>query len=136
MGFIRVKLIEVEQAEEWKASSNGTFDPYCAIHIKEAVQTPGQGVQLVQKKRTIYPEWNKCFDTHLYPGRVISVVVMEKPNVYRGDTTIGVQFLVDQCKKDGFSSLWVRILASTYFCNYRRRSGSTFTRDLSYFCGF
>lgn len=107
MGFIRVKLIEVERAEEWKKSPNGTFDPYCAIHIKEAVQTPGQGVQLVQKKRTIYPGWNKCFDTHLYPGRVISVVVMEKPNVYRGDTTIGVQFLVDQCKKDGFSSLWV-----------------------------
>lgn len=107
MGFIRVKLIEVEQAEEWKANSNGNFDPYCAIHIKEAVQTPGQGVQLVQKKRTIYPEWNKCFDTHLYPGRVISVVVMEKPNIYRGDTTIGVQFLVDQCKKDGFSSLWL-----------------------------
>ncbi|CAB3987975.1 kinase C delta type-like isoform X1 [Paramuricea clavata] len=107
MGFIRVKLIEVEQAAEWKVSSSGAFDPYCAIHIKEAVQTPGQGVQLVQKKRTIYPEWNKCFDTHLYPGRVISVVVMEKPNVYRGDTTIGVQFLVDQCKKDGFSSLWL-----------------------------
>lgn len=107
MGFIRVKLIEVEPAEEWK-TANGTFDPYCGVHIKEAVLTPGQGIQLVQKKKTIYPEWNKCFDTHLYDGRVISVVAMERPNKFLADVTIGVQFLVDQCKKsNGFSSIWV-----------------------------
>lgn len=125
MGFIRVKLIDVQQAEEWKKNSNGKFEPYCAIHIKEAVQTPGRGVQLVQKKRTVYPEWNKCFDTHLYPGRVISVVVMEKPNIFRGETTIGVQFLVDQCQKDCFSSLWVSCLlipvSSREFVNWKQR---------------
>ena len=107
MGFIRVKLIEVEPAEEWR-TENRTFDPYCGVHIKEAVLTPGQGIQLVQKKKTIYPEWGKCFDTHLYDGRVITLVAMERPNKFLADVTIGVQFLVDQCKKsNGFSSIWV-----------------------------
>ena len=31
----------------------------------------GKGTQLVQKKKTIYPEWNTSFDAHLYDGRVI-----------------------------------------------------------------
>ena len=110
MGFIRVKLIEVAPAKEWRTEER-TFDPFCAVHIKEAVMSPGQGISLVQKKKTIYPEWNKCFDTHLYDGRVISIVVMEKPSKYVADATIGVQFLVDQCKRDahGFSSVWVRL---------------------------
>jgi len=28
---------------------------------------------LVQKKKTIYPEWGSCFDSHLKEGRVIQV---------------------------------------------------------------
>lgn len=62
------------------------------------------------KKKTIYPEWNKCFDTHLYDGRVITIVVLQKPGgKVVADVSIGVQFLVDQCKRDahGFSSVWV-----------------------------
>lgn len=112
MGFIRVKLIDVEPASQWLKDPE-PFASYCAVHIKEAVVTPGQGYSLVQKKKTIYPEWNKCFDTHLYDGRVITIVILQKPggNVV-ADVTIGVQFLVDQCKRDahGFSSVWVSLL--------------------------
>lgn len=109
MGFIRVKLIEVEPALTWVKDPQ-SFDCYCAVHIKEAVMSASQGISLVQKKKTIYPEWNKCFDTHLYEGRVITIVVLQKPTgKVVADVSIGVQFLVDQCKRDahGFSSVWV-----------------------------
>ncbi|XP_031566552.1 protein kinase C delta type-like [Actinia tenebrosa] len=104
MGFIRVKLIEVKPASDWKM-----FDPFCAVHVKEAVMTPGQGISLVQKKKTFVPDWNKCFDTHNYEGRVITIVVKEKPDKFLGEVTIGVQFLVDQCKREGYSSVWLNL---------------------------
>ena len=72
MGFIRIKLIESTAGSEvWKEleAEGQTWDPFCGVHIKEAVEVPGQGVQLVQKKKTIYPDWNRCFDTHLYDGK-------------------------------------------------------------------
>ncbi|KAK3753515.1 hypothetical protein QZH41_018021, partial [Actinostola sp. cb2023] len=101
MGFIRVKLIEVKPASNWKM-----YDPFCAVHVKEAMMT-GQGITLVQKKRTIFPDWNKCFDTHNNEGRIITIVVKEKPDKFLGNVSIGVQFLVDQCKQDGYSSVWL-----------------------------
>lgn len=107
MGFIRVKLIEVKPDPTWKM-----FDPFCAVHVKEAVMTE-TGITLVQKKRTIYPEWNKCFDTHNNEGRVITIVLKERPDVFLGDVTIGVQFLVDQCKHGGYSSVWVSHISDT-----------------------
>ena len=121
MGFIRVKLIDVEPAPGWLKDAQ-PFDSYCAVHIKEAVISPTQGISLVQKKKTIYPEWNKCFDTHLYDGRVITIVVLQKPSgKVIAEVSIGVQFLVDQCKRDshGFSSVWVSLDSfyySTRFC--------------------
>ncbi|XP_032230601.1 protein kinase C delta type [Nematostella vectensis] len=108
MGFIRVKLIEVKPSPDWV--KDGMFDPFCGVHIKEAVMTAGQGITLVQKKKTIYPEWNKCFDTHNYEGRVITIVVREKPDHLLAEVTIGVQFLVDQCRHDGFSSVWLDLM--------------------------
>lgn len=111
MGFIRVKLIEVEPASAW-LKERQPFDSYCAVHIKEAVLSAAKEFSLVQKKKTIYPEWNKCFDTHLYDGRVITIVVLQKPGgKVVADVSIGVQFLVDQCKRDahGFSSVWVSL---------------------------
>lgn len=107
MGFIRVKLIDVDPST---AGQKESFDSYCAVHIKEAIMSADHGISLVQKKKTIYPEWNKCFDTHLYEGRVITIVVLQKPSgKVVADVSIGVQFLVDQCKRDshGFSSVWV-----------------------------
>ncbi|XP_015751889.1 PREDICTED: protein kinase C delta type-like [Acropora digitifera] len=112
MGFIRVKLIDVEPST---GGQNESFQCYCAVHIKEAIMSPDRGISLVQKKKTIYPEWNKCFDTHLYEGRVITIVVLQKPSgKVVADVSIGVQFLVDQCKRDshGFSSVWLDLQPS------------------------
>jgi hypothetical protein len=33
--------------------------------------------RLVQKRKTAYPEWNKCWDTTVVPGRVLQVLIMQ-----------------------------------------------------------
>ena len=67
----------------------------------------GRGVQLIQKKKTIYPDWNRCFDAHLYEGRVIQMVLMERPNKCIADITIGAQALAEKCQEGGVASAWV-----------------------------
>ena len=62
---------------------------------------------MVQKKRTLYPEWNTCFDAHLYDGRVIQMVVMERPNKFLADITIGAKMLADKCSNSGLMTAWV-----------------------------
>lgn len=72
--------------------------------------TAGQGVQLVQKKKTLYPEWNSCFDAHLYEGRAIQMIVMERPNKFLADITIGAKVMADKCNgsNNHVATVWVR----------------------------
>ena len=41
VGFIRVKLMQVERGATMD-SKEEMFDPYIAINVKEAVNTPGE----------------------------------------------------------------------------------------------
>ncbi|KAK3102892.1 hypothetical protein FSP39_014744 [Pinctada imbricata] len=111
IGFIRVKLLQVEQGSSMPTAAT-VFDPYVAVNVKETVSAPGQKQQLVQKKRTIYPEWNTCFDAHIYEGRVINMVVMEKPNRLLADVTIGAKALADKCKDNSISTTWLDLKPS------------------------
>lgn len=77
------------------------------VRTKACVAARGQ--QLVQKKKTIYPEWNTCFDAHLYDGRVIQMVVMQRPNKRVSEVNIGAQELAEKCKEGGVASVWVRM---------------------------
>ncbi|XP_013379149.1 protein kinase C delta type isoform X2 [Lingula anatina] len=76
VGFIRVKLLQVEKGPG--EEDRDFYDPFVAVNVKESVQTPGREVSYVQKKKTVYPEWNTCFDAHLYDGRMIQFMIMEK----------------------------------------------------------
>ena len=67
----------------------------------------GRGTQLIQRKKTIYPEWNTCFDAHLYDGRVIQMIVLQRPNVFVADANIGAQVLADKCKDGGVANVKV-----------------------------
>eukprot|EP00916_Digyalum_oweni_P014078 GHVL01023049.1.p1 GENE.GHVL01023049.1~~GHVL01023049.1.p1 ORF type:complete len:182 (+),score=10.21 GHVL01023049.1:1345-1890(+) len=102
-GFIRVKLL---QADGGPASAPLT-DPFLAVNIKEAIEIPGRGTQLVQKKRTLYPEWNTCFDAHLNEGRVIQMVLMERPNKSISDISIGARMLADKCPDSNATRCWL-----------------------------
>jgi len=75
MAFIRLKLLEVLM-DHTKPNN-----PFCAVNIKEAVQDERGGVQLQQHKKTFYPDWNRCFDSHLKPGRRMQIYVMDRADV-------------------------------------------------------
>lgn len=102
VGFIRVKLLQSDGG-----SGPPLVDPFLAINIKEAVEIPGRGTQLVQKKRTLYPEWNTCFDAHLNEGRVIHMVLMERPNKTLADVSIGAKLLADKSSDGQASRCWL-----------------------------
>ncbi|XP_070557525.1 protein kinase C delta type-like [Ptychodera flava] len=108
MGFIRVKLLQVEPGSKKMVDDGEAFNPYCAVNVKEAVESQGQ-VQLLQKKKTIYPEWNKCFDAHVYEGRVVQLIVMNRPNKMLADVTIGVEVLAEKAKgkNDSIVGIWL-----------------------------
>ncbi|BFZ10506.1 hypothetical protein BsWGS_13544 [Bradybaena similaris] len=92
LGFIRVKILQTDLR-----CGSDPDDPFMAINVKEAVDIPNKGVQLVQKKKTLYPKWNSCFDAHLYNGRIIQLIVMEKPNKNLAEISIGAKMLADKC---------------------------------------
>ncbi len=64
--FLRLKMTEAQLGKP-------VSQPFCAVNIMEAVHSPGEGVKLLQKKKTFYPDWNKCFDSHLVQGRRMQV---------------------------------------------------------------
>ena len=60
----------------------------------------------IQKKKAIYPEWNSCFDAHLYPGRVIEFVLIQRPDRKLADITITAQSLAAKCA-ERVETIWV-----------------------------
>ena len=85
MSFLRVKLIDVKFEEGGSAPT----DPFCAVKILEVQSQNEDGEhQLVQKKKTFYPQWNRCFDSHLVQGRRMQVIVMDKQVGRRAGPTV------------------------------------------------
>ena len=81
-------------------------NPFCAVNIKEA-STDAEGVlQLQQHKKTFYPAWNKCFDSHLKAGRRLQIFIMDKADVPGADVitvaevTVETENLADHCEDD------------------------------------
>lgn len=77
-------------------------------NVSFSAKISGRGTQLVQKKRTLYPEWNTCFDAHLNHGRVIQMVLMERPNTSLADVSIGAKILADKCADGNATRTWVK----------------------------
>ena len=42
LGFIRVKLMQCEMGRVVETEDGKPFDPYVAVNVKEAEQTPGE----------------------------------------------------------------------------------------------
>ena len=77
MAFMRIKLLEaiVDHAKP--------VEPVCSVNVKEAISGTDGAVTLEQRKKTFYPDWDRCFDSHLKPGRRMQIIVCD-----RGDGTL------------------------------------------------
>ena len=89
--FLRVRLLEavIEQGRK-------PAEPYCAINIKE-LDDDGA---IVQRKKTFYPDWNRCFDSHIVEGRRMQIVVNDKPETPMAEVTVELTTLAEECKDD------------------------------------
>lgn len=100
MVFLRVRVLQVD-LDEVEPSGGEKSEPYCAVNVLETVTLPSGGTQLVQRRKTVFPDWNKCFDSHLYDGRVIQVIIKNKPNKYLCEVSMKVQELAKMCGTNG-----------------------------------
>lgn len=66
----------------------------------------GQAPQLIQRKKTFYQDWNKCFDVDLYTGRIIQMLIMHGQRPL-ADATVKMHDLSNKCKEDVVMNLWV-----------------------------
>ena len=74
----------------------------------------GKEVKYVQKKAPLRPNWQASFDAHLYAGRMMELVVMQRPEEKKvSEIRVSVQSLADHCKTtDDIASIWVRTSSS------------------------
>lgn len=119
----RLKLLRVEIIEEFLPKGAQLGDLSCAVNVKEKVEINGRrksnGLffekmrntfvlqkycnffldlgenRLIQKRKTMAIDWEKCFDVGILPGRVIQILVMfEKVLCADATMRLEVHFLV------------------------------------------
>ncbi len=93
--FLRLKLLEA-------VLNNKPNEPFCAVAMKELVKQDDGTVTLEQKKKTFYPEWDHCFDSHLRPGRKMQIIIMERQPVEAplAEVTVETEALAQECMSD------------------------------------
>ena len=59
------------------------------------------GIELMQKRRTMNQEWSTFFDSHLYDGRVIHMLIMDQGTKEKlADIKVGVHILANYCRQN------------------------------------
>ncbi|XP_067144213.1 putative protein kinase C delta type homolog isoform X2 [Centruroides vittatus] len=112
-GFVRIKFCRLELGNE---VANGrlaeVIEPYCVVRLKEAIDVPGKGVEIVQRKRSQYLEWDSCFDVQISRGYLLHVVVMDRPDRLLADLLISAQVLADKCADEENRPIWLKLRPS------------------------
>uniref|UniRef100_A0A8C0U4D6 Protein kinase C n=1 Tax=Cyanistes caeruleus TaxID=156563 RepID=A0A8C0U4D6_CYACU len=104
--FLRIGLSNYDSGP-YLPSQGEVINPYCAVMVKEAVESEN-GQVYVQKKPTMYPPWNSTFDAHINNGRVMHIVVKDKSAEMVSETTVELKVLAERCKKsNGKTEIWV-----------------------------
>lgn len=110
MAFLRLKLLEVIM------DHSKPNDPFCAVNIKEASKDASGQTVFTQQKKTFYPAWNRCFDSHLKPGRRMQIYIMDRADVPGADVatvaevTVATENLAQECEEDCAVKIAVSVL--------------------------
>uniref|UniRef100_A0A096M8D7 Protein kinase C n=1 Tax=Poecilia formosa TaxID=48698 RepID=A0A096M8D7_POEFO len=85
------------------------LNPYCAVYMKEAVDT-GNKQPAVSKNPTMYPPWSSTFDAHVHRGRIMHVMVKDRTVELRSEATVALDSLASRCKKEnGKLEIWLEM---------------------------
>ncbi|KAI4874652.1 hypothetical protein NFI96_031142 [Prochilodus magdalenae] len=106
--FLRIGFSSFE-VDPGLAYHEEVLNPYCAVYMKEAVETE-KGQVYKQKRPTMYPPWCSTFDAHVHRGRVMHVVVKDKTAELKTEATVQLDTLASRCKKEnGKLEIWVEL---------------------------
>ncbi|KAM9467730.1 protein kinase C theta type [Clarias gariepinus] len=106
--FLRIGFSSFEM-DPGLAYQEEVLNPYCAVYMKEAVETE-KGQVYKQKRPTMYPPWSSTFDAHVHRGRVMHVVVKDKTAELKTEATVQLDTLASRCKKEnGKLEIWVEL---------------------------
>uniref|UniRef100_A0A9R1SGR8 Protein kinase C n=2 Tax=Cyprinus carpio TaxID=7962 RepID=A0A9R1SGR8_CYPCA len=106
--FLRIGFSSFEM-DPGLAYHEEVLNPYCAVYMKEAVETE-KGQMYKQKRPTMYPPWSSTFDAHVHRGRVMHVVVKDKTAELKTEATVQLDTLASRCKKEnGKLEIWVEL---------------------------
>ncbi|XP_023699259.1 protein kinase C theta type-like isoform X3 [Paramormyrops kingsleyae] len=83
------------------------LSPYCAVYMKEVVETE-KGQVYKQVKPTMYPPWCSTFDAHLQKDHMMHVVIKDKTAELKSEATVDLDQLAAHCKKENSRlEIWV-----------------------------
>uniref|UniRef100_H3D527 Protein kinase C n=1 Tax=Tetraodon nigroviridis TaxID=99883 RepID=H3D527_TETNG len=106
--FLRIGFSNFEM-DPGLAYHEEVLNPYCAVYMKEAVETD-KGQVYKQKRPTMYPPWSTTFDAHIHRGRVMHVVVKDQTAELKSEATVPLDSLATRCKKEnGKLEIWLEL---------------------------
>lgn len=135
---VRLKLLKAEVPDEQIPKGVQLTDLNCAINVKEKIEVNGEN-RLIQKRKTVQIEWDKCFDVAIIGGRVLQVLLQhEKTQV--ADATMRLEVLAfasiymicsqfqdiaNKCKHDSITHIWINLKPAGRILAQTRRVGSS-----------
>ncbi|XP_074554656.1 protein kinase C theta type [Halichoeres trimaculatus] len=106
--FLRIGFCKFEM-DPGLAYHEEVLNPYCAVHMKEAIDTE-KGQVYKQKKPTMYPPWSTTFDAHVHRGRIMHVMVKDRTAELKSEATVALDSLATRCKKEnGKLEIWLEL---------------------------
>lgn len=114
--FVRVKLLQVTELR------SPSFEPKCAVNVKEVTRDENSQARVVQKKKTFYPEWGKCFDSHVVEGRRLQILVMDRGDTILGEVAVENKAIAEQCARMGACVAKMSVSAVAERCVARPRA--------------
>lgn len=97
MAFLRLRLLEAIIDHEKPT------EPASSVNVKEAVTGEDGSVTYEQHKKTFFPDWDRCFDSHLKPGRRMQIIVNDRVDgVLRplAEVTVETEALASECMQE------------------------------------
>ncbi|XP_008303489.1 protein kinase C theta type isoform X1 [Stegastes partitus] len=106
--FLRIGFSNFE-IDPGLAYHEEVLNPYCAVYMKEAIDTE-KGQVYKQKKPTMYPPWSTTFDAHVHRGRIMHVMVKDRTAELKSEATVALDSLATRCKREnGKLEIWLEL---------------------------
>uniref|UniRef100_A0A3Q3W3Q0 Protein kinase C n=1 Tax=Mola mola TaxID=94237 RepID=A0A3Q3W3Q0_MOLML len=106
--FLRIGFSNFE-IDPGLAYHEEVLNPYCAVYMKEAVDTE-KGQVYKQKKPTMYPPWSTTFDAHVHHGRIMHVLVKDRTAELKSEAMVALDSLAIRCKQEnGKLEIWLEL---------------------------